>query len=246
LLWCLYGWGEPEGPSEVIWVWVGLLEPVAGRLCAQCQSWDVEVVPQWVRHRHSAGWVQGQAFPHCQAEVASKTWWVFDGELDLMNSWGLFLPLQFCGILWRLGCLPGVIQGQAGSALGSLVWWLATLRIAGVGWALWSFSTQAILQFCDSTQISAGSYSTSIFSSKIQSPQKQKCFANVSPFFTINTWGLLVPVHCHSYCLYCAKPVLKSVLCSFIAVIWTCTLLFLRQVSCLCFLHNSDFPIFSQ
>ena len=32
-------------------------------------------------------------------------------------------------------------------ALGSLVCWLVTLHIAGVGtgWSLWSFSTQAIL-----------------------------------------------------------------------------------------------------
>ena len=37
-------------------------------------------------------------------------------------------------------------------ALGSLVSWLATLHIAGVGtpWSLWSFSTQAILWLYDS------------------------------------------------------------------------------------------------
>ena len=35
-------------------------------------------------------------------------------------------------------------------ALGSLVWWLVTLHIAGGWnwWALWSFATQAILWFC--------------------------------------------------------------------------------------------------
>ena len=38
-------------------------------------------------------------------------------------------------------------------ALGSLVWWLAVLPVAGgveTGWSLWSFSTQAILWLYDS------------------------------------------------------------------------------------------------
>jgi len=53
------------------------------------------------------------------------------------------------------GCLiPEGIQARLDVALGSLVCWLATLHIARGWnwWSLWSFSTQAILWFYDSSQ----------------------------------------------------------------------------------------------